>query len=274
VRRALEGCDALIHAAALVKRWVRDRSAFDRTNVEATECLFGAAAEAGVRRILYTSSFFALGCSDAGPGGVIDEDHPRDLGHVHTDYERTKAIADARVRNLVAEGAPVVTLYPAVLYGPGALTEGNLVGKLVLDFARGRLPGIPCRGDRLWGYAYVDDVAAGHLLALDKAAPGSRYILAGENVIVDRFFEVLARLLRRRPPRFHLPMSLMLLLGAIEEIKARLTGMNPLLTRAEARTYEHHWAYDDSRARRDLGYRGRSLEEGLARTVESLVPRT
>jgi farnesol dehydrogenase len=204
---------------------------------------------------------------------VIDEDHPRDLDHVHTDYERTKALADARVRALVAVGSPVVTLYPAVLYGPGALTEGNLVGKLVLDFARGRLPGVPCRGDRLWGYAFVDDVAEGHLLALERAAPGSRYILGGENATVDRFFEVLARRLGRRRPRLHLPRSLLLFAGALEEWRARLTGKGPLLTRGEARTYKHHWAYDDARARRELGYRGRSLEEGIARTVESLLPR-
>ncbi|HET6201754.1 MAG TPA: NAD-dependent epimerase/dehydratase family protein [Planctomycetota bacterium] len=270
LRRALEGCEAVFHAAALVKRWVPDRRAFDRVNVEGTEALI---REAGARRIVYTSSFFALGCSDDGPGGVIDEDHRRDPEHWHTDYERTKALADVRVRALASEGAPVVTLYPAVLYGPGDMTEGNIVGRLVLDFAAGRLPGIPCRGDRKWGYAFVEDVAGGHLLAFEKGKPGDRFILGGENCTADRFFEVLAGVLGRRPPRLHLPYGLVWSAALFQEVLARLFARDPRLTRAEAATYRHHWAYDDSRARKELGYRGRPLEEGLRATVEALLPK-
>lgn len=273
VRRALADCDTVFHAAALVKRSVPDRSAFDRVNVEGAATVIREAAAAGVGRIVYTSSFFALGCSDDGPGGVIDEDHRRDPDHWHTEYERTKALADARVRSLVSAGAPVVSLFPAVIYGPGALTEGNLVGRLVLDFADGRLPGIPGRGDRKWGYAFAEDVARGHLLAFEKGEPGGRYILGGENCTVDRFFETLGRVLGKRPPRFHLPRGLLSGVAWFEEARARLTRRDPRITRAEVATYRHHWAYDDSRARRELGYLGRSLEEGLRATVEALVPR-
>ena len=270
IRRAVLGCDAVFHAAALVKRWVRDRSAFERVNVEGALAVIREAAASGVRRIVYTSSFFALGCSDDGPGGVIDEEHRRDLGHWHTEYERTKAVADERVAALASEGAPVVTLYPAVIYGPGELTEGNLVGRLVLDFAEGRVPGIPGRGDRKWGYAFAEDVARGHLLAFEMGKPGGRYILGGENCTVDRFFEVLGSLLGKKPPRLHLPCGLLSAVAFFEEVKARSTGRDPKITRAEAATYRHHWAYDDSRARRELGYRGRSLEEGLRATVAGL----
>ena len=267
ITSALDGCEAVFHAAALVKRWDPDPSAFERVNVRGTENVIREALDAHVNRIVYTSSFFALGPSDDGPGGIIDEGHARDPAHWHTPYERTKALADARVRALVSQGAPVVTLYPAVIYGPGDLTEGNIVGRLVLDFASGKLPGIPCRGDRRWGYAFVEDVAAGHLLAFEKGKAGGRYILGGENCTADTFFEILAGLLGRRVPRFHLPYGLVWSAGLFEELLARFGIREPRLTRAEAATYRHHWAYDDTRARSELGYRGRWLEEGLRQTL-------
>ena len=179
--RAAAGCQAVMHMAALVKMWVPDRDAFDAVNVGGLRHALAAAASAGAR-LVYTSSFIAVG--PAGP-------EPADESQVHpglrfrNDYERTKARADAVAREAAAGGADVVILYPGVVYGPGDRTDGNLVVQMVADHLDGRFPGIVGPGDRAWSYAFVEDVAFGHVAALERAAPGRRYFLAGENATMN-----------------------------------------------------------------------------------------
>jgi farnesol dehydrogenase len=99
----------------------------------------------------------------------------------------------------------VVLLYPGVVYGPGELTDGNLVVQMVADHLNGRLPGIIGPGDRLWSYSFVDDVAEGHALALEKGRSGERYFLCGENATLGQFFDALLRVTSVAPPRRHIP---------------------------------------------------------------------
>src|SRR5581483_2917879 len=161
VERAAAGCDAIAHGAALVSIWRRRREDFDDVNVGGLRNVLSAARRHGTPRILYTSSFLAL--------------PPRDLGRaiVANDYQRTKAIADRLADDAVRDGAPIVRVYPGVVYGPGAFTEGNLVGRLIADHLRRRLPGV-IGPEHPWSYAYVDDVAAGHRAALERGDVGGR----------------------------------------------------------------------------------------------------
>lgn len=267
---ALAGCGGLVHAAALVKR-KDDPRRFDRVNVEATERLLEAAAEKGIRSV-YTSSFFALGPSD----GLSAGRSPR-LPHAsdapHTDYERTKREADVRLAGLRARGAPLVTLYPGVLYGPGEFTEANLVAAILRDHLLGKVPGLPGGGRARWCYAFVDDAADAHLAALERGRAGARLALPGDNRTGREFFEEVARQTGVAPPRLALPIPAVWLAGAAEEWASSLRGREPKLTRAEALTYAHDWALDGSEGAAELGARATPLAEGLRRTLAWLRER-
>jgi farnesol dehydrogenase len=266
VARAAAGCQAVMHMAALVKMWVPDRDLFEAVNVGGLSHALAAAAQAGAR-LVYTSSFIAVG--PAGPAAA-DESQVHPGAHFRNDYERTKARADILAREAAAAGADVVILYPGVVYGPGDRTDGNLVVQMVADHLAGRFPGIVGPGDRLWSYAFVEDVAAGHVAALERAAPGSRYFLAGENATMNELFAILAEVSGTPPPARHIPYPAAAALGYALYLWAELTGLPPRLTHEVVGVFREHWAYSSARAERELGYRPTPLREGLRRTVDWL----
>ena len=266
LRRGSEGCGAFVHMAALVKMWVPDRSRFEAVNVGGLRNALEAAKEAGAR-LMYTSSFIAVG--PAGPEPADESQiHPGDL--FRNDYERTKARADAVAREAAAAGQDVVLLYPGVVYGPGDLTDGNLVVKMVADHMHGKFPGFIGPGDRLWSYAFVADVAEGHALALERGRAGERYFLCGDNRTLVDLFATLRRVAGVLPPSRHIPYAVASLLGRSLWAWAELTGHPPLLTHEVVGVFREHWAYSSAKAERELGYRRTPLEDGLGRTVDWL----
>jgi NAD+-dependent farnesol dehydrogenase len=265
--RALEGCDALVHMAALVKMWVRDRREFERVNVEGLVAAFQAAERQGVRRILYTSTIGVLG--PTGPD-ARDETHERTEFLFRTDYERTKWLADLVVRERVKSGLPVITLYPGVVYGAGAQTQGNLLDQLFRDYLAGRLKVRLGRAPSRICYALTADVAEGHRLALDRGEPGRGYILGGENASQDELFGLLHELTGLRPPQAAVPFWVAETAGKAMRAWARLGGRPPVITDGAIATFRYHWAYSSDRAIRELGYRVTPLREGLRATLEAL----
>lgn len=265
LRRAASGCAVVMHTAALVKTWVSDAGAYERINVGGLRNVLEAAQEAGAR-IVYTSSFFAVGPAS---------DRPADESQVHpggerTPYERTKAEADRLAMAAAAAGREIVLLYPGTIYGPGEMTEGNYIARLLADHLNGRFPGFVGPGDRLVSYTYVDDVVAGHLAALEKGRRGERYFLCGENRTMVEMMGIGSRLAGLPPPRLHVPFAAATVMGALMLAWAELTGHLPLLTPAVVRTLKENWAYSSAKAERELGYRITPLEEGLRRTIEWL----
>jgi farnesol dehydrogenase len=256
LERAAAGCDAISHSAALVSIWRRRREDFDEINVGGLRHVLAVAAAGRIPRVLYTSSFVAL--------------PPRDRQEplLANDYQRTKVIADRVADEAVGDGAPLIRVYPGVVYGPGSFTEGNLVGRLIADHLRHKLPGLVGPENR-WSYAYVEDVAAGHCAALERGRVGGRYALGGENAPQRRLFEIVQRLTGRRPPP-RIPFPAAHLLGAAEELRVRLFGGTPLLTRGAVEIFRHDWSLDSSDAIRDLGYTLTPLDTGVSRTLESI----
>jgi farnesol dehydrogenase len=269
--KAIAGCDAVVHAAALVKI-LAPREQFDRINVGGLENLLAAAeseAAGSVERMLYVSSFMALGPTEKGPGGVLDEtasDSGRDRAWIN-DYERTKTLSDRLARRAIAAGAPLDVVYPGVIYGPGEMTEGNIVLRHVLDLVHGRLPGLIGKPERRWNYVYVDDVAKGVALALEKTRPGGRWVLGGENVTQGEFYSLVGRLTGARIPTLRFPDGVAKAAGAVQKAWARLRGTTPQLTPDLVDVYRHDWALSSARAEKELGYRWRPLSEGLASSV-------
>jgi len=265
--RGAEGCDAIVHSAALVKMWVRDRGQFDRVNVDGLRSVLAAGRRAGVGRILYTSSFIALGPTD---GRVADESWVHAATGHHNDYERTKAAADLVAREAAGAGAPLVTVYPGVVYGEGELTDGSLMTRTIRDFMNRRVPGYLGSGEQKICYAFIDDVVEGHLMALERGKPGGRYILGGVNATYLELYALLARLTGTPAPTRHIPFWVMGTAGRMFRWRAVLTGIEPLITDEVIEIYRHDWAYSSDRAVAELGYRITPLEEGLRRTVEWL----
>ena len=263
--RAAEGCEAIFHTAALVKSWVPDPAAFDTINVGGVRNALAAARSAGAR-LVYTSSFMAIGPTGAEP---VDESrlHP---GTYRNDYERTKAMADQLAREAAAAGQDVVVLYPGVIYGPGELTDGNLVVKMLADHLCGRFPGYVGTGEKLWSYSFVEDVAEGHLLALSKGQTGERYFLCGDNAPMTRLFALVEEITGVAAPRRHIPLGLAASLGRLMMLWADLTGLPPKLTHETVNVFREHWAYSSGRAERELGYRMTPLAEGLRKTIDWL----
>ncbi|HXO20074.1 MAG TPA: NAD-dependent epimerase/dehydratase family protein [Thermoanaerobaculia bacterium] len=266
LQRAAAGCDAVVHAAALVKIVAPARE-FDRINVEGLKNALAAAEHAGVSRFVYVSSFMALGPTEGGPGGQLDESaEPRDRPWIN-DYERTKTLADRAARQAIAEGAPVTIVYPGVIYGPGEMTEGNLVVRHVLDLVHRRLPALIGSPDRRWNYVHVEDVARGVALALEAGSRTGRYMLGGENVRLSDFYRTVEELTGVRVPRRRLPDGLAKAAGALQKGWARLRGSTPQLTPDLVEVYRHDWAYSSAKAEAELGYRFRPLAKGLAATI-------
>lgn len=264
LERALEGCRQIVHLAALVRRWSRDPDEFERVNVRGLANLLEAASRRGIERILYTSSFLALGPTD---GAVHDEDTPRRDLPAGNLYAASKRRADEVARRAAESGAPLITLYPGVLYGPGARTEGNLVGQAILRHLQGELPGLVGGGGRRWCFAYLEDVAAGHVAALEHARPGARYILGGENLSPREAFERLSAEAGVEPPRRPIPYWAATWAARWQVFRARCGGPLPEITPDEVEVYRHDWAYSSARAQADLGYAITPFACGLEATL-------
>lgn len=256
VTDAAANVDAVCHTAALVSVWQADRSAFDAINVGGLQSALAAVRAHHTPRLVYTSSFLALPPSDS----------PRPL--TANDYQRTKVIARDVARRAAAEGVPVVTLYPGVVYGPGLATEGNLVGRLMSDRLRGRLPGL-IGGTRTWSFSFVDDVADAHVAAIEASSPRAEYAVGGVNAPQRAIFEFLRDVRGLSIPR-DLPYLLASAAGAVEELRAAMTRRPPLLTRGVVDIFRHDWALDSADAVRDLGLSTTPLTDGLERTLVSL----
>jgi NAD+-dependent farnesol dehydrogenase len=256
LERPAAGCDAISHSAALVSIWRKRPADFDEVNVGGLRNVIDVATLLGVHRVVYTSSFLALP-----PRG---HDAPLEAN----DYQRTKVAADRLAHVAVANGCPVVRVYPGVIYGPGSLTEGNLIGRLIADHLRHRLPGL-VGPEHLWSCAYVDDVAAGLCGAIERGRIGGRYPLGGENVPQWRVFGIVSKITGRRAP-LRIPFPVASALGAVEEFRAAVFGGRPLVTRGAVDIFRHDWPLDSTMAADDLGYAITPLEEGLRRTVASI----
>jgi farnesol dehydrogenase len=257
VHAAAEGCHAIVHMAALVSIWRRRARDFDDINVNGLRNVLTAARTHAVRKVLYTSSFLAQ--PPAGRAEPLQAN----------DYQRTKVIAEQIAIRSEDAGIPIIRLYPGVIYGPGELTEGNLVGRMVRDHLRRRLPGL-IGANRIWSYAYVDDVARAYVEALERGRTGTQYRLGGENVPQVRVFEIVRELTGRRLP-LRIPYPVAQVIGQMEELRARLTGATPLLTRRTVDIFRYDWPLDSSDAIRDLDYQITPLNVGIAKVIPQLL---
>ncbi|HUN70967.1 MAG TPA: hopanoid-associated sugar epimerase [Steroidobacteraceae bacterium] len=258
LERALTGCDAAFHVAADYRLWAPQPQELYRTNVEGTAHLLDAAARAGVRRVVYTSSVATVGLPGDGTAGA--EETPVGLADMIGHYKRSKFLAEERAREAAARGAPVVIVNPSTPIGPGDV-KPTPTGQIVLDAARGRTPAYVDTGLNI---VHVDDVAAGHLLAFHRGRVGERYILGGEDMTLREILTLIARIVGRAPPRIRLPHGAVLPVAYVSELYARLTGRPTRVTVEGVRMARKRMFFSSGKAARELGYRWRPPSDAFA----------
>lgn len=260
---ALAGCEALFHAAADYRLGAPDPQRLYQTNVEGTRNILEAAGRAHVERIVYTSSVATIGLpADATPG---DETTPVGLGEMIGHYKRSKYLAEQAVLDW-ARARPrvhLVIVNPSTPIGPGDV-KPTPTGQILLDAARGRTPAYVDTGLNV---VHVDDVAAGHRLALERGRTGERYILGGENLSLREILTHVARLVGQAPPRIRLPHGLVLPLAYVAEGYSRLSGRPTRVTVEGVRMSRKRMYFSSAKAARELGYRWRPPQEAFVDAI-------
>ncbi len=260
--RALHGCTALIHVAADYRLWAPDPAAMLRTNVEGTRALMRAAMKAGVERIVYTSSVATLGTC---PDGPADETTPSALKDMVGPYKRSKFLAEQAVLKMVRDdGLPAIIVNPSTPVGPGDIRP-TPTGRVIVEAASGRMPAHVNTGLNL---VHVDDVARGHVLALERGRIGERYVLGGEDMPLSDMLGAIARQVGRPPPRWQVPLASVIPIALAAEAWAHLTGREPFVTLDGLRMARHRMFFSSAKAEQALGYVHRPAADALAAAVE------
>jgi dihydroflavonol-4-reductase len=259
---AAKGARYVFHVAADYRLWAPDPGDIMRANVEGTRVVMEAAKAAGAERIVYTSSVATLKLP--GKGTPADEKMPLSEDEAIGAYKRSKVAAERLVERMVQEGLPAVIVNPSTPVGPRD-RRPTPTGRMIVEAAAGRMPAFVDTGLNL---VHVDDVAAGHLAALERGRVGERYILGGENMTLAELLGAIARLTGRSPPRVRLPRAPLYPLAFLAELAAQFTKREPLLTLDGLRMSKQLMFFTSAKAERELGYHARPVEEGIREAIE------
>jgi len=257
---AMDGVRHLFHVAADYRIWARDPEEIVRNNLASTRATMDAARAAGVERIVYTSSVATLRPDPAAPA---DETRPATPAQAVGAYKRSKVVAERLVEAMVADGLPAVIVNPSTPIGPRDVRP-TPTGRIIVEAANGRMPAYLDSGLNL---VHVDDVATGHLLALEHGHIGARYILGGQDIALAAMLRAIAEQVGRRRPTIAIPRRPLFPLAYANEALARLTGREPFLTVDALRMAGHHMFFSSARAEAELGYRARPWEEALTDAI-------
>jgi len=265
---AMQDCDGVFHLAGYAKNWARNRITFDDVNVGGLCNLLHAAREADVPRVVWTSTVMTFGPTP--PGQLCDETYDRTGRPCYTDYERSKIQAEAVAREHVDAGQDIVICNPTRVFGPGLLTEGNSLTRLIDDYDRGRAPVVLNRGRNVGNFVLVDDVVQGHELAMQHGQSGERYILGGENMTMAAFFDLVDEFSGKEHLRLPGRPAGAFIFSYLQLWKALLFGGYPLITTPWIRTFLSEWAYSSGKAERELGYHPTPVREAVNLTYNWL----
>ncbi len=258
--RLCDGVDGLFHVAGWYKLGQRDPSVGTRVNVEGTRNTLAAAQRNSVPRVVYTST---LAVNSDTHGEVYDETH-RHTGDFVSHYDRTKAEAHHVAEEFAAAGLPVVIVAPGLVYGPGDTAQS---GALIEQVVRGKRPQVPAGGGVCW--AHVDDIAAGHVLAMEKGAPGESYMLAGPRATLAEGLRQLASIAGTKGPVVvpnGVIRAVAAVAGAVGKVVPVPADFSAETMRASLATYYG----SPAKAERELGWKARSLDTGLRQTAGAL----
>jgi dihydroflavonol-4-reductase len=288
---AVKDCDMLFHVAADYRLWALHPEEMDRINVDGTAQLFRIAGDAGLKKIVYTSSVAAVGRpASSGPLGAFsrwEKVSPSPIGRrtseaqgeaklgVGTEeldptpeqligpYKKSKFASDQLARAFAGRGLPIVIVNPSTPIGSHDI-KPTPTGKMLVDFLNGRMPGYVDTG---LNFVDVEDVAAGHWLASQKGKVGERYILGNRNMTLKEFLDAVARIAGRPAPRFKIPYPIAYLAGAVSTGLSSLTRREPMIPLDGVRMAHEPMYYDASKAVRELGLPQSPVETAIEKAV-------
>ena len=263
LKSAVYSCEQVFHVAADYRLWVPDPENMYKTNIDGTRNLILAATDAGVEKIVYTSSVATIGTNN--DGTPADEMTPSSLENMVGVYKLSKFLAEQAVKDLVNEkSCPVTIVNPAAPVGPCDI-KPTPTGKIILDTIRNRMPAYVKTGLNI---VHVDDVAQGHLLAMEKGEIGERYILGGDNMTLESIISYICNSENIKPPKIRLPHNLILPVAWIMECISKITGNEPLATIDGVRMSKKIMYFSSKKAKTKLGYHSRPATEGLKDAIE------
>lgn len=256
---AMAGARYIFHVAADYRLWAKDPEEIVVNNREGTQAVMNAALAAKVERVVYTSSVATLKART--DGKPVDETERHTEQSAIGAYKRSKLVAERVVEDMVRErGLPAVIVSPSTPIGPRDI-KPTPTGRIIVEAATGKIPAFVDTGLNL---VHVDDVAAGHLLALEKGRIGESYVLGGEDVSLREMLAVIAGLVGRKAPTVNLPRAPLYPIAWIAEGLARITGKEPFVTADALKMAKYHMFFSSAKAIRELGYTARPYREALA----------
>jgi len=260
---ALKGCRYLFHVAADYRIWVPDAETMHRINVQGTSDLMRAAVEAGIERVVYTSSVATLGLHK--DGSPAHEKSPTSYQDMVGVYKQSKYLAEQEVYRLINEiRLPAVIVNPSSPIGPRDI-KPTPTGRIIVDSLKGRMPAYVDTGLNI---PHVDDVALGHWLALERGKIGERYILGGENLSLCDILAIIAEINGHSAPKIKLPCKAIYPVALGMEMAALLTGWEPRFTRDALRMAKNKMYFSSTKAELDLGYSSRPARAAIADAIE------
>jgi farnesol dehydrogenase len=267
LKRGLEGCDWVFHLAAYAKPTSRDSTLPFRTNVTGTSNVLAAAKEAGVKKVVVTSTAGTMGFSM--DGNPVDEQTGR-ISAYHTEYERTKAIMEKIATEKTSESTGIVIVNPTRVFGPGRISISNSVTRIIKLYGMGVWRIIPGDGTSVGNYTFIEDVVNGHLRAAEAGRGGERYILGGENISFNEFFNTIGEVYGKKRRLFALRESRLKQIAGVSAVFSSLFGKPPIISDNWIEKYLRNWILSSNKAITELNYKITPFEEGVEKTVRWL----
>jgi len=264
--QGMKGCEEVYHLAAFARPWAKQRDTYYKINVQGTLNVLLAAIKADIRKVVITSTAGVLGPSEK---DLVTENSGSN-SFPFTGYEKSKIIMEEKVWQLPKKKTQVVIVLPSRLYGPGELTVSNSVTKLIKLYTKGLWRLIPGDGKSIGNYVFINDVLDGLILAMKKGRSGERYIIGGQNLTYNEFFETLGKVIGKSRFMIKIPLKIILLISGIQLHLADLTGKPPVITPVWVKKYYHSWAISSNKAKNELGYQITQIHEGINKTLEWL----
>ena len=269
LRRGMHGCSQVYHLAGYAKNWAPSYESYFQCNVQGLCNVCSVVRDLGVQKIVWTSTMLTFGPTARGEIG--DETKRRDHQRVFTAYERSKLAAEVEAVRFAQTGLPLVIVNPGRVFGPGHLTEGNSLARVIDLYDRGKMPFLLGGGRNVGSWVFVDDVVQGMIAAMERGRSGEKYLLGGENLSLKQFLQLVDRASGRRHFQITIRRPASMAYAWLQEQRAAWLGIYPQITPDWIRVFLADWAYSSAKAQREWGYQITPAEAAMRQTYEWLL---
>lgn len=263
IEQCMEGCEQVYHLAAYARNWAKNKNLFFESNQQGFENILKSAFKYKIKRLLFMSTSVTFGPSES---DLVDENKIKSVPPL-TLYEASKIEAEKTVNQYLQKGLDIVIVNPTRLFGPGLLTEGNSVTKMIDLYVRGKFRFILGDGNAIGNYAFIDDVVFGCINAMVKGRTGEKYILGGENLSYNEFFSIVKTTSKKDYKMLHIPEFVGLAYAYVENILAQATKHYPAITPDWVKTFAINWGFSSNKAECEIDYKITPFEQALSKTI-------